>query len=164
MRFFDELAGLFLCVALLAVGPKQFFAWLSRRFLLEWPREKLSVGLVGVCLFGFRSFSFQRRQENWQNVIVGLEGLIVLFRVGLPQFFRSWAFEVPCWAFAVFVGAMVTRNNFYGARALKFFCFALGLRNFVSKLHFQDFLVGLIIFVVERWQREHVLRSSRCWC
>jgi hypothetical protein len=40
----------------------------------------------------------------------------------------------------------------------------LGLRNFVSKLHFQDFLVGLIIFVVERWQREHVLRSSRCWC
>ena len=81
-------------------------------------------------MFGFRSFLFERRQAN---VFVELGGLIiVLFRVGLAQFFcRSWAVEVSCWAFAVFfVGAVVTRYNFVGLVRLNVFGFALGLRNF----------------------------------
>ena len=53
------------------------------------------------------------------------------------------------------------KGQIFWSSRVKIFCFAFGLRNIVfSKLHFKDFLVGLRIFVVGRWQMEHVLHAQ----
>jgi hypothetical protein len=102
------------------------------------------VGIICI-LFGFRSFLFERRQEN---VFVELEGLIVLFRVGLAQFFcRSWAFEVSCCAFRSFCWRGGDKEQFNWARAVNFFFVSRwACAIFASELHFWSFLLGFSIF------------------
>jgi hypothetical protein len=110
-----------------------------------------------VLLLGFRSFLFERRKgkcfvELARLIVVFCARLVVVFRVGLEQFFVGVGLSrFPVGLSQFFVRAVVvTGGNFVGLARFNFFCFALGLRSFVSELRFRGPLLGFRSFFFGR--------------